>query len=196
LSGAYARTIREDGSRIQRELALGIPFQKVAPSPELAHAEASPGKARGRRAAPGQLELFALRPRTNAPDPALMAATVVLKATLDLVIERTDGSIDIIDYKRSRGGDEHRYAFQLAAYREAARRNFGKERIRTGLVHLLGDENEPDWQTPPTFDFFELGTRLVEARFQGVWSGIEESACRKAQCGFVTACHGADRRTD
>lgn len=186
LSGAYAREVRADGSRIRRELALGIPFRKpstVATSPE------PPAKSRGKRVAPGQLELFALKPRVEAPDPALMEATIVLKATLDLVIERADGSIDIIDYKRSRGGDEERYAFQLAAYREAARRNFGKERIRTGLVHLLGSDNEPDWQAPPTFDFFELGTRLVEARFGNHWPGVAEAACRKAQCGFLRACH-------
>ncbi len=189
LAGAYARSIRADGSRIQRELALSIPFRQPA---SMLEAQApNPSRSRGRRAAPGQLELFALRPRSNAPDPALMAATVVLKATLDLVIERADGSIDVIDYKRSRGGDEERYAFQLAAYREAARRHFGKDRIRTGLVHLLGDDNEPDWQTPPQFDFFELGTRLVEARFHDLWQGIAESACRQAQCGFVAACHGS-----
>ncbi len=188
LAGAYARSIREDGSRIQRELSIGIPFR--LPKAVQATGLPSPSKSRGRRAAPGQLELFALRPRTSAPDPALMEATVVLKATLDLVIERADGSIDVIDYKRSRGGDEERYAFQLAAYREAVRRNFDNERIRTGLVHLLGENNEPDWQTPPAFDFFELGTRLVEARFHDLWPGVPESACCKAQCGFVTACHG------
>ncbi|HWZ87984.1 MAG TPA: hypothetical protein VNW92_04020, partial [Polyangiaceae bacterium] len=49
--------------------------------------------------------------------------------------------------------------------------------------------NEPDWQAPPSFGFFELGTRLVEARFHDQWPGIAEPACRKAQCGFVTACH-------
>ena len=125
-----------------------------------------------------------------------MDATVVLKATLDLVIERADGSIDVIDYKRSQGGDEERYAFQLAAYREAARRNFGTERIRTGLVHLLGDNHEPDWQAPPAFDFFELGTRLVEARFHDLWPGIAEHACRQAQCGFVAACHCAGSSSD
>jgi len=123
---------------------------------------------------------------------------VVLKATLDLVIERADGSIDVLDYKRSRGGDEERYAFQLAAYREAARRHYGIEpadRIRTGLVHLLGENNEPAWQVPPPFDFFELGTRLIEARFHDAWPGIAEPACRKAQCGFVSACHGPSRAT-
>ncbi len=186
LAGEYARVVRADGSRIRRELALGIPFLKPATAAAVPEA---PAKGRGKRVAPGQLELFALKPRVEAPDPALMEATIVLKATLDLVIERADGSIDIIDYKRSRGGDEDRYAFQLAAYREAARRNFGKERIRTGLVHLLGNDNEPDWQTPPTFDFFELGTRLIEARFRNHWPGILEPACRSAQCGFVRACH-------
>jgi ATP-dependent helicase/nuclease subunit A len=188
LAGEYARSVRSDGSRIRRELALGIPFRSAPAEPRVA-AEVSGGRARGRRVAPGQLELFALRPRTNAPDPELLTATVVLKATLDLVIERADGSIDVIDYKRSRGGDEARYSFQLAAYREAAQRHYGVDRIRTGLVHLLGENNEPDWQTPPAFDFFELGTRLIEARFHDLWPGITEPACREAQCGFVSACH-------
>jgi len=191
LAGAYARSVQEDGSRIRRELSLGIPFRS-APAEPRPVPESNP-RARGRRVAPGQLELFALRPRTNAPDPELLAATVVLKATLDLVIERADGSIDVIDYKRSRGGDEDRYSFQLAAYREAAQRHYGIERIRTGLVHLLGENNEPDWQTPPAFDFFELGTRLIEARFHDLWPAIAEPACRKAQCGFVSACHGPNR---
>jgi ATP-dependent helicase/nuclease subunit A len=192
LSGAYARSVREDGSRIQRELSLGIPFrsQPSEPAPSAPVSTPRARAARGRRVAPGQLELFALRPRTNAPDPELLSATVVLKATLDLVIERSDGSVDVIDYKRSRGGDEDRYSFQLAAYREAAQRHYGTDRVRTGLVHLLGDHNEPDWQAPPAFDFFELGTRLIEARFHDLWPGVAEVACRKAQCGFVSACHG------
>lgn len=193
LAGQYARSIRQDGSRILRELALGIPFRSAPVETNSATAVSAKARARGRRALPGQLELFALRPRTNAVDPDLLAATIVLKATLDLVIERPDGRIDVLDYKRSRGGDEHRYAFQLAAYREAAQQHFGSE-VRTGLVHLLGDDNEPDWQAPPSFDFFELGTRLVEARFHDSWPGIEEPACRKARCGFVSACHGPTRR--
>jgi len=187
LAGPYARSVREDGSRIRRELSLGIPFRS-APSPASQASQSSP-RTRGRRVAPGQLELFALRPRTDAPDPELLSATVVLKATLDLVIERADGGIDVIDYKRSRGDDEDRYSFQLAAYRAAAQRHFGIDRVRTGLVHLLGENNEPDWQTPPGFDFFELGTRLIEARFHDSWPAIAEPACRKAQCGFVSACH-------
>lgn len=192
LSGDYARSVREDGSRISRELSLGIPFRnRPVESPTAAAVSGSNARAvRGRKVAPGQLELFALRPRTNAPDPELLSATVVLKATLDLVIERSDGSIDVIDYKRSRGGDEDRYSFQLAAYREAARHHYGTDRVRTGLVHLLGEHNEPDWQAPPGFDFFELGTRLIEARFHDLWPGVAEVACRKAQCGFVSACHG------
>jgi ATP-dependent helicase/nuclease subunit A len=190
LSGAYARSVREDGSRILRELALGIPFRSEPASMTLAAPPGAGARSRGRRVAPGQLELFALRPRQSAPDPALLAATVVLKATLDLVIERADGSIDVIDYKRSRGGDEDRYSFQLAAYREAAQRHYGTARVRTGLVHLLSESSEPDWQTSTSFDFFELGTRLVEARFHDTWPGIAEPACRKAQCGFVSACHG------
>jgi ATP-dependent exoDNAse (exonuclease V) beta subunit len=197
LAGDYARSVREDGSTIRRELSLGIPFrnESVEPNPAPVSSGKPSSRAKGRRVAPGQLELFALRPRTNAPDPELLSATVVLKATLDLVIERADGSIDVIDYKRSRGGDEDRYSFQLAAYREAARRHYGVDRIRTGLVHLLGENNEPDWQVPPDFDFFELGTRLIEARFHDLWPAIAEPACRKAQCGFVSACYARNRST-
>src|SRR6185369_14266695 len=107
LAGEYARSVRQDGSNIRRELSLGIPFRNTSVEPSSAPAPSAPtsSRARGRRVAPGQLELFALRPRTNDPDPELLSATVVLKATLDLVIERADGSIDVIDYKRSRGGD-------------------------------------------------------------------------------------------
>jgi hypothetical protein len=194
LSGAYAREVQHDGSHISRELSLGIPFcSSETSSPAQVPPMAASRKSRGRRIAPGQLELFALRPRHSAPDPDLLAATIVLKATLDLVIERADGSIDVIDYKRSRGGDEDRYSFQLAAYREAVRRHYGTDRVRTGLVHLLCQDNEPDWQTAGSFDFFELGTRLVEARFLEAWPGIAEPACRKAQCGFVSACHAPTR---
>jgi ATP-dependent helicase/nuclease subunit A len=202
LGGAYARSVRADNSQILRELSLDVPF-RVEPAPQSALAERPPGapghsaavrRSRVRPVAPGQLELFALRPRTGAPDLELLSATVVLKATLDLVIERADGSIDVIDYKRTRGGDEDRYSFQLAAYREAAQRQYGTERIRTGLVHLLAEDSEPDWQSPPSFDFFELGTRLVEARFHDVWPGIAEPACRKAHCGFVSACHSPTRQ--
>jgi ATP-dependent helicase/nuclease subunit A len=191
LAGPYARSVREDGSRIRRELSLGIPFRSAPAQVSLPPVRSA--RTRGPRVAPGQLELFALRPRTNAPDPELLTATVVLKATLDLVIERADGGIDVIDYKRSRGGDADRYSFQLAAYRSAAQHHFGVDRVRTGLVHLLGENNEPDWQTPPEFDFFELGTRLIEARFHDSWPGISEPACRKAQCGFVSACHARSR---
>ncbi len=191
LSGSYARSVQQDGSRILRELALGIPFRSVQPAAPLETAATdAAARPRGRsRVAPGQLELFALRPRQNPADPALRAATVALKATLDLVIERPDGSVDVIDYKRSRGGDEDRYSFQLAAYREAVQRHYGTDRVRTGLVHLLSDDNEPDWQTSASFDFFELGTRLVEARFHDAWPAIPEPACRKARCGFVSACY-------
>jgi ATP-dependent helicase/nuclease subunit A len=200
LGGDYARSVRADGSQILRELSLDVPF-RVEPTLQSAPAERPPSapgrsavrRSRSRAVAPGQLELFALRPRTGAPDLELLSATVVLKATLDLVIERADGSIDVIDYKRTRGGDEDRYSFQLAAYREAAQRHYGTERIRAGLVHLLAEDNEPDWQSPPTFDFFELGTRLVEARFHDFWPGIGEPACRKSHCGFVSACHSPTR---
>jgi ATP-dependent helicase/nuclease subunit A len=97
LSGDYARSVQRDGSRLRRELSLGIPFRHAAASASVPTA-ASHSRARGRRVAPGQLELFALRPRSNEPDPELLSATVVLKATLDLVIERPAGSIDVIDY--------------------------------------------------------------------------------------------------
>jgi ATP-dependent helicase/nuclease subunit A len=175
LSGAFAASLREPGVRVYREFAMALPLT-AEPPPVVA----VPNKAR-------QLELFAPRPSTAKS--LKTEGAPVLKATFDLVIERPDGSIDVIDYKRSRGGDAERYEFQLAAYRTLAQKFFGAERIRTGLVHLLGEALEPEWQTPPNYDLRELVTLLVTARYSSVWNPVPRKSCVKLRCGFLSACH-------
>jgi hypothetical protein len=130
-----------------------------------------------------QLELFAPPPISVAPKRA------VLRATLDLVVERNDGTLDVIDYKRSRGGSSARYALQLSAYRSAVQQYFGRESVRTGLVHLLAVDEQPDWVEPAPVDLGRLVSELAEQRYQGEFKPVARPLCLVARCGFVQACH-------
>ena len=113
-----------------------------------------------------------------------------MKATLDLAVVHADGRVDVVDYKRSRGGDADRYAFQLAAYAAAARAEFAASEVRTGLIHLLGRAETPEWLEPEPADFAQIMQSLLEARFSGAFAALESrAACVAARCGFVQACH-------
>jgi hypothetical protein len=113
----------------------------------------------------------------------------VLRATLDLVVERADGGLDVIDYKRSRGGNPARYALQLGAYRAAVQQHFGVRPVRTGLVHLLAPAEQPDWIEPAPVDLGRLVTQLVEQRYRAEFNPVDRPLCVVARCGFVRACH-------
>lgn len=165
LQSEYARKVRSSGARVRRELELGLVLEFAEPKPR----------------ASAQLELFAAsRPPRRA----------VIKAMLDVVVEHPDGSIDVIDYKRSRGGDEARYALQLHAYAEAAKSTFGaSSQVRVGLVHLLSESAEPLWLAPPAADLGALITNLVDARYREDYPPVPPDRCRQARCGFFGACY-------
>jgi hypothetical protein len=112
----------------------------------------------------------------------------VVKATLDLLVELRDGSLHVIDYKRTAGGDSTRYAPQLSLYRSVVERQFGKV-PRVGLLHLLGDAEEPEWLSPAAADPAAIARAFLAARAHDRWPGIEEPACRALHCGFVSGCH-------
>jgi hypothetical protein len=115
----------------------------------------------------------------------------VVKATLDLLLELKDGSLHVIDYKRARGGSsaEARYAPQLSLYRAVVQQHFGKT-PRVGLLHLLGDADEPDWLEPEPHDTAELARAFLAARASDEWPHVPEATCRAVHCGFVASCHG------
>jgi hypothetical protein len=106
-----------------------------------------------------------------------------------LVVERPDGSLEIIDYKRSRGGDSQRYALQLATYASICRAHFEAADIRVGLVHLLGRSNEPEWLVPPTPELGDFVADLVRRRYSNEYPPVAPAHCRRARCGFLDACH-------
>ena len=164
LSGSYARELREGGLRVHRELELTLVLD----------AQGSSEKPRR------QLALFA------EPPPPRRA---VLRATLDLIVERRDGSLDVIDYKRTRGEHSARYALQLDAYRAAVEQRFGPRPIRTGLVHLLGAAEQPAWIEPSGADLGRLVADLVLHRYRGQFKPVNRPRCIEARCGFVPACH-------
>lgn len=165
LSGEYAASVRSGASRVHRELELSL--------------VTTHGEAPKRR----QLDLFAPRPAPSTPRHS------VLRATLDLVVERRDGSIDIVDYKRSRGGTSERYALQLYAYRRAVEQHFGARALRTGLVALLAERVEPEWLTVRPLDLTKLVEELAERRYEGEFPGVPRPQCELGRCGFIAACH-------
>ncbi len=120
-----------------------------------------------------------------SPEPRL-----VLKATLDLLVEFQDGSLHVIDYKRTRQGTlpPERYGPQLALYGSAVHTHFGK-RPKLGLLHLLGDPEEPQWLTPKEPSAAELARAFLTAREGDKWEPVLEPVCRSLHCGFVSSCH-------
>ncbi len=168
LAGSYARELRAHALRVHRELELTLVLL--------------PGRVDV--AQKQQLELFA---------PAPTEKRGVLRATLDLVVERSDGIIDVIDYKRSRGGGARRYALQLMAYRAAVAQNLPSAKIRTGLVHLLGDDEQPEWVEPNRADLYGLITQLAEARYSHDFPPVPKKRCQEAHCGFLPACYPSQR---
>jgi hypothetical protein len=188
LSGAFAGRAR-GARRVVRELELATLFDRTE-APSLP-SKPKRGKARERENV-RQLSLF-------APEPAELPASgsasgVLLKTTLDLLIEHDDGSFDIVDYKRSKGRFRDRHALQLSAYRSAVAQHFRASQVRTGLVHLLGGDGEPLWVEPVAFDVTRLAQSLGRARWEEHFPPVQKSACERIGCGFVGTCHGERER--
>jgi ATP-dependent helicase/nuclease subunit A len=182
LRGPYAALVRREAVRVERELSLTVTLQARAPA----------GVERSRRAAPhnpAQLELFA-----GAAAPAARGepsgTALVIKATLDLFVELKDGSLHVIDYKRSRGSESAaaRYSPQLALYRAVVERHYGRL-PRVGLLHLLGDADEPEWLAPKISDASAISAAFLAARADDVWPHVAEPTCRAVRCGFIGSCH-------
>jgi ATP-dependent helicase/nuclease subunit A len=167
LQGAYAASVGAKGVRVHRELELTALFDATDRAPKT------------------QLDLFERKVERRA----------LIKATLDLVVERPDRSIEVLDYKRSRGGDSRRYALQLSAYASVCRAEFGQRLVRVGLVHLLGQSSEPEWLEPAPHELSGLVTNLVRRRYSGEYPPVAPPRCRAARCGFLNACHRGDSRT-
>ncbi|MDF3069838.1 MAG: hypothetical protein K0R38_5439 [Polyangiaceae bacterium] len=185
LQGPYAALVRREAVRVERELSLTVALPAGSPAP--AAARRSPP-----RVNPHQLDLFAglpAAPVSPAPNPT-GGPELVVKATLDLLVELRDGSLHIIDYKRSRGGgaDRDRYAPQLALYRSVAFQRFGKV-PKVGLLHLLGAADEPEWLEPAELDPASLSSAFLAARASDEWPSVPEARCRSVHCGFISACH-------
>jgi ATP-dependent helicase/nuclease subunit A len=183
LGGPYAALVRRDAVRVERELSLTVALHGD-------RAAASPPKRMAKRN-PAQLELFAL-PAAQSPDARESAGpALVVKATLDLLVELKDGSLHVVDYKRTAGGDDARYAPQLSLYRSVVERQFGKT-PRVGLLHLLGDADEPEWLSPAAADPAAIARAFLAARALDRWPSVAEPVCRALRCGFIGSCHFND----
>jgi hypothetical protein len=122
---------------------------------------------------------------------------LVLKATLDLLVELEDGSLHVIDYKRTRGGgtDHARYSPQLSLYRSVVEQAFGRV-PQVGLLHLLGDAQEPEWLSPAAADPAAIARAFLRARAHDDWPRVAAATCRAVHCGFIASCHFSASRSD
>jgi ATP-dependent helicase/nuclease subunit A len=180
LGGPYAGRVRREAVRVERELGLTVALGETRP------ARRASADLPAKRNNPRQLELFGA-PEEPRPESA---PTLIIKATLDLLVELRDGSLHVLDYKRARGGDAAaaRYGPQLSLYRSAVEKAFGRA-PRVGLINLLGDATEPEWLSPAPLDAARVSAAFLAARAHDVWQAAEEATCRAVRCGFVTSCH-------
>ena len=122
---------------------------------------------------------------------------LALRGTIDLLIVWSDGSVDVVDYKRARGNEPGVYAFQLEAYVLAARAAFpAAPRIRAGIVFLGGDPSMPRWSEPTEPErtrkmLCRLAARLVEAKRAEAFPRVPLARCKELRCGYAALCHPA-----
>jgi ATP-dependent helicase/nuclease subunit A len=182
LGGSYAARVKREAVRVEREVALTVTLYGAKAS---LSAEKRPTKHN-----PAQLELFAAAALAPVFVPDTQKTALVVKATLDLLVELKDGSLHVIDYKRTRGGggDHARYGPQLSLYRSVVERHFGKT-PKVGLLHLLGDAEEPEWLAPAAAEPAAIASAFLAARAQDRWASVGEARCRSVHCGFIDSCH-------
>jgi ATP-dependent helicase/nuclease subunit A len=136
--------------------------------------------------------------------------TLALRGSIDLLIERKSGLLDIIEYKLCRArADLAPYAFQLRCYALAVARRAPGRPVRAGVVYL-GSSPEPvalrgsspnggDGSIAPAeLDRFEqdlatLAHRYADARHTERFEGVAAEACKRLGCGFINACHPGRR---
>jgi len=126
--------------------------------------------------------------------------TLFLRGTIDLLVQFSDGSADVVDYKSSWRGDLGDATFQLRAYALAAHRIHGRWPVRAGLVNLGAPHGTSDsYVVANEFDRSELDGferqlaalrgRFLLARSTGVFEAVERPRCEFLRCGFLRACH-------
>jgi ATP-dependent helicase/nuclease subunit A len=121
---------------------------------------------------------------------------LVLRGTIDLVVEWPNGDVDVVDYKRPRGPLVEPYAFQLDMYSLAAQAEARPgARVRAGIVFLGGDDAEPIWRGAPPGPLelrahaAALAGALMEARWTESYPRVPLERCRAIRCGYAALCH-------
>lgn len=117
-----------------------------------------------------------------------------LRGTADLVVERADGSIDVVDYKRGAGPHATTHAFQLGVYALAMKEHFpSATRVRAGVAFLAEGEGEVRFlpseslQAQPD-QLLELASRLVHARSCDQFAPEQKPHCVELRCPYLETC--------
>ncbi len=177
LKSAYVADVARTARAVHRELAVTVPIAET----------------QANRATARQLGLFdAELPSSERPPQP----TLLLRCTLDVALRRSDGAVDVLDYKLASKAHLDRYRFQLETYRLAAMFRFETEQVRVGLVPLLAERPEPSWLERPRHPhLLDLAARLAASRWSDDWPHVARSRCRRARCGFESVCYGNQQAT-
>ena len=123
--------------------------------------------------------------------------SLMLRGQIDLLVEQSDGSAQVVDYKTATKPAEGLapYAFQLGCYALAAAK-FVKAgtAVHTGISFLRDEDPSPLFQTAPAGLEATLAGQakaLVQAQLDGKWNGLTKNQCDAIGCGYVYRCHGA-----
>ncbi len=123
---------------------------------------------------------------------------LLLRGQIDLLVERPDGTLEVVDYKTAlqpAAGLEP-FRFQLGCYALAARHFAGRSLpVRAGISFLRELDVEPRWldELPDDatleHELVEQARALTQAQVSRSWAGRERPRCEALHCGFVYRCH-------
>jgi ATP-dependent helicase/nuclease subunit A len=132
------------------------------------------------------------------------SASVVLRGTCDLRVERDGGQVDVLAITTERalparaGVEATLRAGALSVVRARP-----EAVVRVGVILLDGPDPRPRSDTGAALsaddharferDTSALARRFAEAHREGRFDGIVRPACERLRCGFVAACHGGTR---
>jgi ATP-dependent helicase/nuclease subunit A len=132
------------------------------------------------------------------------SASVVLRGTCDLRVERDGEQVDVLAITTERAlAARAAIETTLRAGALSVVRARPEAAVRVGVLHLEGPDPRPRSDTPAALSADEharferetsaLARRFAEAHREGRFDGIVRPACERLRCGFVAACHGGAR---
>jgi DNA helicase-2/ATP-dependent DNA helicase PcrA len=110
----------------------------------------------------------------------------VVRGRIDLIVNRADGGVSIVDWKTGRSHDYLRPDFQVHLYMLAAREQLGLD-VRSAILHYIEEEKSVEYPAEPEKLATAKGTLIsciekIETKQFGATPG---SVCTRCECRSV-----------